>query len=114
MSAALTRVVVSVRALEPALAFYRDLLGLPAELSPGFAMLRADNGVEVFLHERESEASDLSVAATFTLPGLDSVCERWAGQGGIVVDAAETRPWGDRMAVVRDADGHLVCLIETR
>lgn len=33
MSAALTRVVISVRALEPALAFYRDLLGLPAELT---------------------------------------------------------------------------------
>ena len=50
MSAALTRVVISVRALEPALAFYRDLLGLPAELTPGFAMLTAGNGVEVFLH----------------------------------------------------------------
>ncbi|MGO4455423.1 VOC family protein [Arthrobacter sp. RAF14] len=114
MSAALTRVVVSVRALEPALAFYRDLLGLPAELTPGFAMLAAGNGVQVFLHERESQTSDLSVAATFTVPGLDALCEKWAAQGGAVVDAPETRPWGDRMAVVRDADAHLVCLVEER
>lgn len=114
MSAALTRVVISVRALEPALTFYRDLLGLPARLTPGFAMLTAGNGVEVFLHERESQASDLSVAATFTVPGLDALCEAWAAQGGEVIDAPETRPWGDRMAVVRDADGHLVCLVEER
>lgn len=113
MSAAVTRVVVSVRALEPALAFYRDLLGLKAELTPGFVMLTAGNGVQVLLHERESVASDLSVAATFTLPGLDTACESWAAQGGTVVDEPITQPWGERMAVVRDADGHLVCLVES-
>lgn len=111
--ATLARLVVSVADLDRALGFYRHLLGLPATCTGGSAFLRTDPGIEVYLHERPSEPSDLSVAATFRLPGLDERVDMWRGQGGAVVDEPADQPWGERMAVVRDPDGHLVCLVDT-
>ena len=70
-------------------------------------------GAELLLHERPSAPSDTSVAASFGVAGLDDVCRRWEATGGVVVDQPATQPWGERMAVVRDADRHLVCLVET-
>lgn len=115
MSRAVTlqRIVVSVTDLEEALAFYRGVLELEiANRAPGFAWLRSADGVELMLHERASSPSDTAVAVGFATPALDEVVARWAAAGGAIVDAPEVRPWGERMAVVRDADGHVVCLSE--
>lgn len=112
MPAQLNRVIVSVTDLERALGFYRDILGLAAVTSPGFATLPAGRGLELFLHERRSAVSDLAVAASFATADLDGTCAAWASRGGTVVDPPEYRPWGERMAVVRDPDGHLVCLVQ--
>lgn len=112
VNVSLVRVIVSVNDLEAALRFYRDLLGLPATVVPGFATLRTDAGTELFLHERPSSPSDLAVAVSFGVPDLDALCMRWSSSGGDVVDPPADQPWGERMAVVRDADGHLVCLVE--
>lgn len=112
MPAQLNRVIVSVTDLEQALGFYRDVLGLAAVTSPGFATLPAGPGVELFLHERQSAVSDLAVAASFAIPDLDGTCAAWVSQGGVVVDPPRRQPWGERMAVVRDFDGHLVCLVQ--
>ncbi len=111
VNVSIVRVIVSVADLERALGFYRDLIGLPATLSPGFAHLVLDGGVDLMLHERPSVASDTSVAISLGVPDLDTLCSRWEAVGGEVVDAPATQPWGERMAVVRDADGHLVCLV---
>jgi uncharacterized glyoxalase superfamily protein PhnB len=108
----LSRIVVSVHDLEQALGFYRDTLGLAASVHTGFASLGPIDGVGLLLHERATSASDTAVAATFTVADLDDVCESWLRRGGVIVDAPEVQPWGERMAVVRDADGHLVCLVD--
>jgi catechol 2,3-dioxygenase-like lactoylglutathione lyase family enzyme len=111
MPTSFTRLVVSVADLERALDFYHRLLGLPVRRSPGFAILEADAGVEVFLHERPVRTSDLSVAACFRVDDVDERVAAWSDRAGVVVDHPADQPWGERMAVVRDPDGHLVCLI---
>lgn len=110
MKVALHRVVISVESIEVALGFYRDLLGLAAEHgAPGVTRL-SDGTVEVLLHERPSRPSDLAVAVGFRVEDLDASCASWSRSGGTVVDPPTMQPWGERMAVLRDPDGHLVCL----
>ncbi|MBS4101633.1 VOC family protein [Tsukamurella paurometabola] len=114
MTASLSRLVVSVSALDPALAFYAGLLGLRRTATAGeLAWLATADGVEVMLHERPATPSDTAVALGLAVPDLDGTVETWAGRGGDVVDPPEERPWGERMAVVRDPDGHLVCLSQS-
>jgi catechol 2,3-dioxygenase-like lactoylglutathione lyase family enzyme len=108
--ARLARVIVSVADLERALRLYRDVLGLEGQAGGGFARL-ALGEVELLLHERESVPSDLSVAAGILVADVDATVAAWVAAGGSVVDEPADQPWGERMAVVRDADGHLVCLV---
>lgn len=111
MTTSLSRVVVSVDDLDRSLVLYGEVLGLSAHRRAEVATLQAANGVDVLLHQRPSTASDTAVAATFTVDDLDAVCAGWSRHGGTVVDAPAVQPWGERMAVVRDCDGHLVCLV---
>ncbi|ANF30640.1 hypothetical protein A0130_02195 [Leifsonia xyli] len=112
--AVLSRAVISVRSLQVALPVYAHGLGFAVERrDEGFARMRTGDGVELMFHERPSSASDAAVALTFTVDGLDVVAARWTAAGGVVVDPPATQPWGERMAVVRDADGHVVCLVES-
>jgi len=111
MTASISRLVVSVSALGPALAFYQELLGLRLTRSAGdLAWLVTADGIEVMLHERPATPSDTAVALSFAVPDLDGTVGAWITRGGAVVDPPEERPWGERMAVVRDPDGHLVCV----
>lgn len=111
MTASISRLVVSVTALGPALAFYEGVVGLRRTSTAGeLAWLATDDGTEVMLHERPATPSDTAVALGFRVPDLDALVATWTGRGGSVVDAPSDRPWGERMAVVRDPDGHLVCL----
>ena len=110
----LRRIIVSVTSLERALPVYGGALGLEvARTAPGLAWLTSADGVELMLHERPATASDTAVAVGFSTAGLDDAVERWVAAGGTVVDPPQPQPWGERMAVLRDADGHLVCLGET-
>lgn len=111
MTASISRLVVSVSTLEPALAFYEGLLGLRRTATAGeLAWLATADGVELMLHERSATPSDTAVALGFAVPDVDGVVDAWTARGGALVDPPEERPWGERMAVVRDPDGHLVCL----
>ena len=107
------RIVVSVADIDRAVRFYRDGVGLDvAQQVPGFALLRAREGVEVMLHERDVVPSDLSVTAGFGVEGIVAVTDRAVAHGGTLVEAPARQPWGEEMAIVRDPDGHLVCLYE--
>jgi uncharacterized glyoxalase superfamily protein PhnB len=109
---AVHRIVVSTSALGDSLRFYRDAIGLdgPATAA-GIARLRAA-GAEVMLHERVAMPSDTAVAATFAVDDLDRVVERCLAASGTLIDAPADQPWGERQAVLRDPDGHIVCLVQ--
>ncbi len=112
-TARLHRIVVSVSRLPEALALYEGVLGLAREREqPGFAWLRTADGAEVMLHERPAQPSVAAVAIGFAAPGLDALVDRWTAAGGGVIDAPALQPWGERMAVLIDADGHVVCVSE--
>ncbi|WP_165310665.1 VOC family protein [Microbacterium protaetiae] len=108
---ALHRIVISVRSTQAAVGFYRDLLGLTTEAGPQMTRL-SDRTIEILLHERSSRPSDLSVALSFRVADLDETCSTWERSGGTVVDPPEQQPWGEWTAVVREPDGHLVCLTQ--
>jgi uncharacterized glyoxalase superfamily protein PhnB len=113
MTAYIQRIIVSTTRIPHALSLYRGVLGLNVDREiEGFAWLSGADGVEIMLHERPAAASDAAVAVGFGVDRLDEVVSAWAEAGGAVVDAAQLQPWGERMAVVRDGDGHLVCLSE--
>lgn len=112
-SVTLQRLVVSTRSIPAALDLYGEALGLElARSSDDLAWLTSADGVEVMLHERETTPSDTAVAIGFAVARLDETVTAWVAAGGAVVDPPERQPWGERMAVLRDADGHLVCLSE--
>jgi predicted enzyme related to lactoylglutathione lyase len=109
----LQRIIVSTGSIPAALSLYGGALGLgTTRTADGFAWLSSADGVEVMLHEREAMPSDTAVAVGFAVDRLHATVAAWVAAGGEVVDPPERQPWGERMAVVRDADGHLVCLSE--
>lgn len=103
--------VISVADLRAGLAFYRELLGLSVTRdAPGFTWLQSIDGVEVMLHERPATPSDAAVSIGFTVDDLHAVIDAWHRRGGAVLKPPAEQAWGELMAVVRDADGHIVCL----
>lgn len=111
-AAALARVIISTGDLERSLAIYRDVLGYAGRVTGDVAMLSNGSASAIMLHQRPTVSSDTAVAAAFTVVDLDAVVRSWEGAGGSVIDPPSDQPWGERMAVVRDTDGHIVCLID--
>ena len=115
MSISLNRVIVSVADLARSRTFYREMLGLTEVTAHGdLAVFKIGDGLDLNLHQRPSSPSDTAVAVSFVVDDLDGLCARWKQTGGQIIDEPEDRPWGERMAVVRDPDGHLVCLVQGR
>ena len=111
-AATVVRVIISTADLTRALSLYRDVLGFAGELRGETAMLGASGSAMVMLHQRPVVPSDAAVAAAFEVDDLDRTVSAWMAAGGSVVDPPADQPWGERMAVVRDTDNHLVCLIQ--
>lgn len=104
---------MSVRDLGRALALYRDVLGLVVTAQFG-EIARLDipgSGTELLLHERPPTPGSAGVALSFRVDDVDSVTAAAEKAGAAVVDAPEDQPWGERQAVLTDADGHVICLI---
>ncbi|WP_158865892.1 VOC family protein [Leifsonia sp. AG29] len=107
------RVIVSVTSLPESLIFYRDIVGLQvSRLSSEIASLSTGGDIEIMLHQRSAVPSDTAVAISFTVAHLEAAVSRWVRMGGVVVDPPALQPWGEAMAVVRDRDGHIVCLVQ--
>ena len=108
----LSRLIVSVNSLDAALAFYSDVVGLALQTRSGeMAWLGTSDGVRLMLHERPTVVPEnATVSPGFFVGDVDAVVNSWAGRGGVVIDPPAEQAWGERMAVVRDADGHVVCL----
>jgi predicted enzyme related to lactoylglutathione lyase len=110
----IARLIVSVNELEPALAFYTDVVGLSLQNRHGdIAMLSTSDGIQVMLHERPTVVPEnATVSIGFLVDDLDAVVRTWESHGGVILDPPAEQAWGERMSVVRDPDGHVVCLSE--
>ncbi|MDT7741502.1 MAG: hypothetical protein QOE59_580 [Actinomycetota bacterium] len=105
----LHRVIVSVSALDRALVLYGGVLGCEVSTRHGdLAVLHADDETELMLHQWPVDRGDAAVAVSFGVHGLAAVVDAWVAGGGSVIDPPARQPWGEEMAVVRDADGHVV------
>lgn len=109
--ASLARLVISVGDLARGAVFYHQILGLNVTREDAeFMWLETAEGIEIMLHQRTAKPSDCAVAIGFFVDSLDSVFAAWRDRGGVIVAPPLLQPWGEQMAIVRDADGHLVCL----
>ena len=112
MTAGISRVTISVAALDRALPLYEGVLGLTRRYAfPGLVMLATDNGIEVLLHERAPTPGDAGIAPTFRVDDVDQMTENALLVGASVVDAPADQAWGERQSVLHDVDGHLLCLV---
>jgi catechol 2,3-dioxygenase-like lactoylglutathione lyase family enzyme len=106
------RVIISTTNAEASRGFYAEVLGLPTAYSQGpITALSCADGTEILLHERPAVPSDAALSVGLVVEGLDALIETWRARGGAVVDEPRLQPWGEYQAVVRDPDGHLVCLV---
>jgi catechol 2,3-dioxygenase-like lactoylglutathione lyase family enzyme len=106
------RITVSVADLTKARKLYERtlLLALKYEM-PGMAMLVTGDGIELQLHERPPTPGDAGVAISFRVDDVDSVTNAAVVVGASIIKQPQDEPWGERQAVLRDADGHVICLV---
>jgi predicted enzyme related to lactoylglutathione lyase len=107
-------VIVSVADLPRALTFYDGLLGLiQRNAPPGFACLRVGSGataIELMLHERTPKPTMAGVALTLRVDDVDRLIGDAARLGCTIIDQPADQPSGERVAVLTDLDGHVICL----
>ncbi len=109
----LQRIVVSVADLARALLLYRDVLGLVVTAQFG-EVVRLDvpgTDTELLLHQRTPTSGPAGVAVSFRVDDVDATAAAAEKAGAAIVDPPEDQPWGERQAVLTDADGHVICLI---
>lgn len=95
-----------------AVAWYRDVLGLPVELrdeAGRFALLRA-GGARLALKEGRPEPGTLLLA--FETEDLPAELRRLEGLGVVVESPPRASPEGYRRATVRDPDGYRLSLFD--
>jgi ketosteroid isomerase-like protein/uncharacterized glyoxalase superfamily protein PhnB len=114
-STAVARLTISVASLGRALHLYEGVLGLNRLYAfEELIMLTRRPGVEVLLHQRPPAPGDMGVAISFAVTDVDETTRRAATAGATIVEPPADQPWGERQSVLRDADGHLLCLVAAR
>ena len=108
-------VVLYVRDMEKAKAFYTDILGLTvvdAVSGPNFVALRSDGGSLVALQDKKAslfppgqEEQPGSIELSFEVDDVDATWNRWKEQGVALVSEPVDLPFG-RYCMVKDPDGH--------
>ena len=118
MATRIARITISVEDLPRALALYRDVIGLTDVYDvEGLAMLTTDpaapagGATEVLLHQRVPSPGDFGIAPSFTVADVDAATAAAEEAGATVVDEPADQEWGERQSVLRDADGHILCLV---
>lgn len=107
--------LIYVKALDPALYFYRDLLGFKEiETIPGeYSRLRSRNsGSTLALHisELPENLAPGGVWLYLEVKNLDRLYLRMRAAGVRFSQKPELMPWGWRQAFLKDPDGHKLCL----
>ncbi|BCJ40431.1 hypothetical protein GCM10010168_32910 [Actinoplanes ianthinogenes] len=109
----LQRLIVSVADLSRSRALYQDVLGLVEKAAFGDVVAFEVPGTttELLLHQRPPTAGLAGVAISFRVDDVDATTAAAEKTGATVIDAPEDQPWGERQAVLSDADGHVLCLV---
>ncbi|MCC7114851.1 MAG: DsbA family protein [Burkholderiales bacterium] len=113
------RLIVSDAQLGPAIAFYRDVLGLPLAVDvPGAYAEFATDGARVALCAeavmgavvgRPAPRSGDAVVVCLAVDDVDAACASARSRGATVVREPHDQPtWAQRVAHLRDPAGHLV------
>ncbi len=121
---------ITVSDPEAALAFYRDVLGLPVvnDVAGGggrWITLGAPEGAQVVLSDPASGRSPADAEAleelvvkgalgpfVFATEDLDGLFERVAASGADVVQEPADQPWGPRDAAFRDPSGNHIRVVQ--
>ncbi|QDP96016.1 glyoxalase [Microlunatus elymi] len=113
MPTTVARVTVSVASLDRARVLYEQVLGLHRRYATDELTLLAtkDPVVEVLLHQRPPTPGDAGVAVSFAVTDVDRTTRQAVAAGATVVDPPSHQPWGERQSVLRDVDGHILCLV---
>lgn len=114
-------VILYVRDLDRAVAFYQDVVGLPLRLRrAGYAEFATAN-LKFALYERRllpgliggDAAGDGPAGETlFLVPDVDAEAERLRHAGATILSGPSDRPWGHRTVHLRDPDGNVVELAQ--
>ena len=111
MDIKLDYVIVGVKALEPAVAFYRDVMGfqfLFSEPEMHWASFKV-GGMMFSLAEGAEEThgtGDRNTGIGFVVPDLDAAHAELAGKGVFFSMGPGKMPWGGYMAMFKDPDGN--------
>lgn len=116
MSVSLKNVVVFVTDLAKAKAFYVELLGLPlgGESQMMMEFFPATNttlGVSLALTDEARALVGRHTGISFRVENIEEVCRKLSESGARFVEPLEKSPWG-KMAVVADADGNQLALVD--
>jgi lactoylglutathione lyase len=114
-------VILYVRDLDRAVAFYQDVVGLPLRLRrSGYAEFATAN-LKFGLYERDrlpglvgAEAAGQEPAGEtlFLVPDVDAEAERLHRAGQAILSGPSDRPWGHRTVHLLDPDGNVVELAQ--
>jgi lactoylglutathione lyase len=113
--------ILYVRDLDRAVAFYADVVGLPLRLRrSGYAEFATDN-LKFALYQRDrlpgllgAEAAGRGPAGEtlFLVEDVDAEAERLRGAGLTILSGPSDRPWGHRTVHLLDPDGNVVELAQ--
>ncbi len=116
MSVLMKNVVVFVTDLNKAKTFYLELLELPLagesqmllEFYPGSVTTL---GVALAMQDDAKALVGRHTGITFTVKGINKLCERLTAAGATFIEPLEESPWG-KMAVIADPDGNQFAMVE--
>ena len=94
-------------------AFYRDRLNLPVEYNDQNFIQFTTLGTKLYIH-RLGTAPPLrehTVEIHFDVSDVDTVYEDLASRGVEFEDPPANRPWGARMAALRDPEGYAIEIV---
>lgn len=94
-------------------AFYRDQLELPVEFGDENFIQFATGGTKLYIH-RLGQAPRLrghTVEIHFDVPDVDAAYQALLARGVEFEEAPANRPWGTRMASMRDPEGFAIEIV---
>ena len=114
-------VILYVRDLDRAVAFYQDAVGLPLRLRRGGYAEFATANLKFALYERrllpgrvgdQAAARDPASETLFLVADVDAEVERLRHAGLTILSGPTDRPWGHRTVHLLDPDGNVVELAQ--